>query len=68
LGKGAVVVLGCDKIIDAEWEEIPPDPMPEPKAKREFEINKFYLAVNIILLGAICKLIYTAFYWASLLR
>lgn len=51
------------KIIDAEWEELPPAPTPELKANREVE-----LTVNLILLGAICKLIYTAFYWASLLR
>lgn len=53
------------KIIDAEWEELPPAPMPKQKANRG---NKFYFAVNVILLGAICKMACTAFYWASLLR
>lgn len=56
------------KIIDAEFEEIPPEPLPEPKAKRSVEINKFYLAVNLILLSLIGKMLCTSFYWASLLR
>lgn len=62
------VLMITGEIRDAEFEEIQPEPLPEPKAKREFKINKFYLAVNLILLGAICKMAYTAFYWASLLR
>lgn len=56
------------KIIEAEWEEIPSEPLPEPKAKRAVEINKFYLAVNLILLSLIGKMLCTGFYWASLLR
>jgi len=56
------------KIIDADFEELTDEPLPEPKEKRAVEINKFYLAVNLILLSLIGRMLCTSFYWASLLR
>lgn len=53
------------EIIDTEWEEIPPAPQ---KQEVKLKGSKVCLAINLILLGAICKMACTAFYWASLLR
>ena len=54
------------KIIDAEFEEITSEPLPEPKAKPERSM--FCLAVNLILLSLIGRMLCTSFYWASLLH
>lgn len=52
------------KIIDADFEELTDEPLPEPKAKPERSM--FCLAVNLVLLSLIGKMLCTSFYWAFL--